>query len=166
MQVVPHSSQRSMVEQRSTCGVCRTCAWRAGCAWRKLWPHGKPKVDQVLTGPVTPWEEHTETDLEELQPCGRDLCWRRVWRIISCGRPLTLEQEKSMRRKEQHRWSVTNWLQPPFHIPLCHFGREEGAEESGTKNWIWAHEERGWDDGGFIFVLICHFPTLILIVSK
>jgi len=66
--------------------------------------------------------------------------WRSSWRTVSCGRDLTLEQGKRVRRKEWQRQSVMNWSQTPFPIRLhC---RDEGGREKSGGSWA-REEERG-----------------------
>jgi len=51
---------------------------------------------------------HAGEVFEELQPVGRAQHYRSLWRTGSCGRDPTLEQGKSVRRKEQQRQRVMN----------------------------------------------------------
>ena len=84
------------MEQISTCSPWRTprrSRWmpEGGCD-----PVGSPHWSRLLAGPVVPWRE---------EPMLEQVCWQDLW---PHGRDPTLEQKKSVRRKEQQRQGVMN----------------------------------------------------------
>ncbi|KAJ7407660.1 hypothetical protein BTVI_62499 [Pitangus sulphuratus] len=56
------------------------------------------------------------------------------------------EESFLLRRKEKQRLHVMNWSQPPFPVPLHHWGEE--GEKSGVKLSLGRRSRRG---GGFRF---------------
>jgi len=88
----------------------------------------------LLVGLLIPLGIHT--GLWRIAAHGQDPCWRSSWRTVSCGKDTTLEQGKTVRRKEWERQCVTNWLQPLFSLPLhpsAVGGREARSEGEPKK---------------------------------
>lgn len=97
-------------------------------------------------------QTHAEALLEELQFVGSP-CWISSGRVASCGRDSMLEQ-KSIKMKEHQWWSIMDWPQPSFLVPLHLLG------EQGRKGWM----------GGKVFFfglfLVSHWCSLLSIGNK
>lgn len=95
-------------------------------------PMESPRVSRFLAGPVIPRKEHTKIDFEELQPVGETRIGEGCEEALLWEGP-NFGAEKEHEEEGAAQMKCYKLIQPPFHVPLCHFGREEGAEESGTK---------------------------------
>jgi len=133
-QAVPCNPWRSMVEQISTHSPWRTPGWSRWVRPKEAVTPGGPMLEQapgracgpvergthsregLLSGLVTPWDTHGGAACSwRSAPLGRDPCWSR-------GK---VSGVLLLRRKEQQRQCVTNWLQPPFPFTLHHWTGEE-----------------------------------------
>lgn len=72
----------------------------------------------------------------------------------------TLEQDRSVRRKEHQRGAVTGWAQPLFPNPLlCLVGAGGRAGRSKSN-------KTGWQTLFYFLVFVSHHSTVFLIGSK
>jgi len=74
---------------------------------------------------------HTGAVCEELQPVGKDSRWRSLWRTVSRGRDLMLEQGRSVSspcpEEEGAAQTMSNGLiATPIPVPLCLSGGGDG----------------------------------------
>lgn len=110
-------------------------------------------------------EAHAGADfLAETVLHGKDPHWSSSWRTASCGRNLMLEQGKGVRRKEQQRESIINWLQLHFLSSLAAWsggGRIVRSEsETGKK------QEERWEGRGRMFFVSHCLTVLQIAVNK
>lgn len=78
-------------------------------------------------------------------------------------------KQDSLLWNQKKTWSKHNPKTQNINIfALCRgaLGGKKEAEESGTKEWSWAWEERRWDEGVFDFVFASVHRTLFLIGNK
>ena len=124
-----YSPQRSKVEQIFTLHFVEDpMPEQVDVPWRKLWPCRDTTLEQgpgrncgpwrgahagavFLAGSITPWGTHNGAVHScRTAPCGKDPCWKSLWRTVSCELDPKMEQGKSMRRKDRQRPSTMNWL--------------------------------------------------------
>ena len=155
-------------------------AWAGRCAQRRLWPHGKPVLEQAPVRTCGPMRDPCWSSLF-LRHCGKDWCWssswrtaahgkdshgKSTWRTVSYGRDPRLEQEKSIRsppseRKRATETTCDELAATPIPCPLALLVEEE-VEKIGSE--VEPGKKGGVREGVLRFCFISHYPTLFCLV--
>lgn len=135
-------------------------------------PQGAQSGASLLAGFAIPWATHARTIHEELQPEVRAYIEEDYGRLSPMGDTPYWSRQREwgvlpLRRKVQQKQHVMDWSQPPFPVPLHHWGGVEDVENLWVKLNLGKRE--GWGGrSSKIFFCLFYFslPTLIWLVAN
>lgn len=128
------AATKASTEPQPGDGPRRRRPWARAAACSGTWGLEELPSTGIRAGAVWSWRmgpviwTHVGAVLGEMQPVGSKRIINLGW-MTSCGRDSRLEQGQRMIMKERHRWSVMDWLQSPFPIPLF-------CLETGVTKWF------------------------------
>lgn len=92
--------------------------------------------------------------------CRKNPWWNSSWRTVSHGRNLTLEQGRSVRRKEWQTQNIMNWPQPPFYIPPSLIIEQERGRRVENKGLKLSLGRKSGVGENCVWFSLCFYPTL------